>query len=195
MPNIERVDSPHKGNGLHSAECIAPTCEDSVEFLVGTTDYPNGLRRFIVSRPHVSTLSKQFAEAIEQRTSYSVLGKRTTREIFLPEDSADIMRLIMLVAHLDSARLPAQLGLSELVRLAETSERYNVSRILVPYLDSWLAPHRERIKDPGYEQWLVVAYYFGLEKDYLQLSDYFVLNCQIDSEGNLLHPVSSCRMC
>ncbi len=174
-------------------ELIAPIREDSMEIVVGSEHSPTGIRRLIVSRPHVVALSQQFADAVDRRTSYNLLGKRSIKQVTLLDDDADMMRLVMLVAHLDSARLPSKLDLEELVRLAQLAERYNVSRILTPYLENWLAPHRKRTMDLGYEQWLCVAWCFSLESDYILLADFFVLNCKIDAEGSLLHPASNLR--
>ncbi|CAO2651057.1 Nn.00g093540.m01.CDS01 [Neocucurbitaria sp. VM-36] len=174
------------GSLRYQAEYITPIGKDSLALIVSREDSPTGLLKLIVSRPHVEALSNTWNETIERRTSRNLLGATRTKQVVLPEDDADMIRLIMLIAHHQYAKLPRQLDLHELVRLASTVERYNVSRILMPHLEVWLAPHRHRIYEPGYEQWLYVAYHFGLEEEYLGLANHLVLHCRTDVQKYLL---------
>lgn len=188
MQNNRPVGFPPVSNGLlgHQAEYITPTSSDSLQFIVGREDCPTGLRKLVVSRPHVVALSPRFGEVIKQKS-------KNTKQVLLPEDDADIIRLIMLVGHLQSTKIPPKLDLNELIRLAQVVERYEVGHILLPYLDAWLAPHREKMFDAGYEEWLFISYHFGLEEDYLLLANHLVLNCRTDNQCELLQPATGSR--
>ncbi|KAH7392623.1 hypothetical protein BKA66DRAFT_567951 [Pyrenochaeta sp. MPI-SDFR-AT-0127] len=185
MQNHGPAAFPPLSNGSlgDQAEYITPISKDSLQLIVGHESLPTGLRKLIVSRPHVTALSAVFHEISKRRN-------KKTKQVLLPEDDADMIRLIMLIAHLQSMKLPQDLDLNELVRLALVVERYKVGHILSPYLDAWLAPHRQNMFDPGYEQWLFVTYHFGLEEEYLLLANHLVLHCHMDEDFDLVHPAT-----
>ncbi|KAH8730447.1 hypothetical protein GQ44DRAFT_756355 [Phaeosphaeriaceae sp. PMI808] len=71
------------------------------------------------------------------------------------------MRLILYLAHVQTQKLPKNLTLDEL------------------------------ILEPGYEQWLYVAWQFGLEDDYMSIANQLVMTCTLNEEGKILAPNTS----
>lgn len=165
--------------------CLNP--EDVLVLIVSREDSPTGLVHFFVDRSHVVELSQTWREIVERWSSRNLLGSITTTPIVLPDDDADTMRLIMWIVHRQFHRLPLGLTVDELVRLGKAVGRYNVRPILITHLQKWLARYRRPDKfRPGHEEWLYVAFQFGLEKDYIDVADYLVLSCQINEENRLL---------
>ena len=174
------------------AEYITHLDDHSIILVVGRDNSPAGHRSLIVSKPHVMQLSEQWKTTMKAQ-SYC-RGHFHTGEsvpvVALPEDDPDMIRLLMIIAHSRFEIVPQTLELHELVRLARSVERYGIGSLVVPFIDGWLAPHRERYMEAGYEQWLYVAYQFGLEDDYLTLADHFVRNCRINQQYCLLAPTT-----
>jgi hypothetical protein len=93
----------------------------------------------------------------------------------------------MQIVHLRFKVLASRLSFLQLVDLAVASQRYNMHEVLMPFLSTWTAPHRQGILHPGKEQWLFIAYQFGYEADYRHLAKHMALNCRVDKDGNLLN--------
>jgi hypothetical protein len=89
----------------------------------------------------------------------------------------------MHLAHVEFSKVPDKLDFKEIVRLAEVAERYGVNRLLVNNIDGWLAPYRDRLLEPGYEEWLFVAYQFGYESEYIELAKHLALRCRVTADG------------
>jgi hypothetical protein len=153
--------------------------------IVGNEDSPSGLRKVETSRPHIAHLSHRWAEAFIHKIVRHYVG---LVHVIFPDDDANAMCLLLAIAHTDTANLPVRLSLDEIIRLAQVAERYDLNHLLVGYLEPWLAPHRQRITERGYEHWLYVAWQLGLEKDYLFLADYLAVNCAINEQKKLLIP-------
>lgn len=96
--------------------------------------------------------------------------------------------IALCLVHDQEDLLPRSVNLRTLAHLANLSAQYDVNKLLCAYLHDWLAPHRLRLSEPGYEAYLNVAWQFGIEEDYLGLANHFVMNCTIDDTGHLLAP-------
>jgi hypothetical protein len=146
--------------------------------------------KMLVSQTHIGNLSSCWNAALKQN--------RMRRSLYLgcPEyafENVDprAMALILYIAHFNTHWLPRELSLMEIIQLAKLADRYDLNHILVGYLGRWIAPHRHRILERGYEQWLFVAWQFGLEDDYLRLANYMAVNCAVNEEGELRYPLSN----
>jgi hypothetical protein len=142
-----------------------------------------------ISRSHIANLSDLWDKAIKQNTLHKSLFNFRVPHI-VSQDDPRALALLLYILHWNTRMLPQTLTLDELVHLAQLAERYDLNHILINYLDLWLAPHRERILEPGYEQWLYVAWQFGLEEDYLRLANHLTINCAINAKGQLVPPTS-----
>ncbi|KAJ4368895.1 hypothetical protein N0V83_005977 [Neocucurbitaria cava] len=184
--HAKRPTASASSPGQEEYMCLDP--EDFLVLIVSREDSPTGLVHFIVDRSHVVALSQTWREIVERRSSRNWLGSITTTPIVLPDDDVDIIRLIMWIVYRQFHKLPEGLTVDELVRLGKAVGRYNVRHILIPHLSKWLSRYRRPGKcKPGHEEWLYVAFQFGLEKDYMDLADHLVLSCQINEENRLLN--------
>lgn len=162
--------------------------------LVGLDGSPGGLRRFLVSESHVSNLGPRWQQLLSScqsvpRTRYPF--RTTIKTINLRDEDTNAIRMIMHLAHVQFNKLPEKLDFKEIVRLAEVAERYAVQHMLAHHIDGWIAPYRDRLLDPGYEEWLYIAYQFGFETEYLELAKHLALHCCVDVSGTrLLSPVN-----
>ncbi|KAH7399040.1 hypothetical protein DE146DRAFT_519923 [Phaeosphaeria sp. MPI-PUGE-AT-0046c] len=105
------------------------------------------------------------------------------------------MFMILSIVHGSTHRLPLELTFHEIEGIAHVAHRYDLNHVLIGYLDKWLEPHLPSLLEIDYEDWLYVAWQFGLEDQYLTLANYLAVNCEINSQNELLVPsTSACRL-
>jgi hypothetical protein len=97
-----------------------------------------------------------------------------------------MMVQVMKIAHYDFNGLFSTLDFGQILAMALISYSFQTNRLLVPFLANWAIPHKKKILDTGYEQWLFIAWQFGFEDDYLKLSKHLATHCKVDEEGQLL---------
>jgi hypothetical protein len=82
--------------------------------------------------------------------------------------------------------LPKTLDFEQIVQLAIIAERYDLNHLLIGHVDSWLAPYHACLLKASFEEWLFVAWQFGLEDHYLTLANHLAMNCQVDENFAIL---------
>lgn len=112
--------------------------------------------------------------------------RKNPRILNLKGDYPDAIRILLQIATLEFTKLPKRLDFPEIVRLAEVATRWECHSILANFVEGWIAPYRERMFHPGYEQWLYIAHEFGYEKEYLELSQFLAIHCSVDSQDQLI---------
>lgn len=188
MANNEKYGNTLPPTLDDQTECITTNAKELITILVGNEADPGGLRKFFVSRPHMEQISDRWRETIRGNTVTVFPGVRRTKPIVFPDDDANTIRLVLQIAHLQFHKVPKHLSLDELISLAKVAERYDLNHILTSSLDTWLAPHRPRFLEPGYEPWLCIAWQFGLEDDFIQLATHLAVHCWVNANGALLVP-------
>lgn len=153
-----------------------------VLLLVGHDGLPGGCHRFLVSEPCLYNLGLRWQELLSNQsiTKPSSLFGKSPKTVSLRDEHANTVRLIMHIAHLQFTKLPRTLDFPELVHLADVAARYEAHSLLVNNIHSWLEPYLGRLLDPGYEEWLFIAYQFGYEAEYLELAKHLALHCRVD---------------
>ncbi|CBX93391.1 predicted protein [Plenodomus lingam JN3] len=85
-------------------------------------------------------------------------------------------------------------------------EQFQCHAYIAPWWKRWLKPHRQLmihgssanqqtvVLPREYESWLYVATQFGLEDDYVLLSDYMAWNCRLGLGDQIMHPTPDFTM-
>jgi hypothetical protein len=131
----------------------------------------NGAKRHTKLKPWQSSFRKRAKER---------------RQVILPHEDPVMMVQVMKIAHYDFNGLFSTLNFGQILAMALISFSFQTNRLLVPFLANWAIPHKKKILDGGYEQWLFIAWQFGFEDDYLKLSKHLATHCKVDEEGQLL---------
>ncbi|KAF1916932.1 hypothetical protein BDU57DRAFT_250426 [Ampelomyces quisqualis] len=100
------------------------------------------------------------------------------------------MHIILSIAHLTTANIPQSIRLETAFFLARIAQRYDLNHLLIGYIDAWIRPHNNSITKIGCEQWLYIAWQFGLDVYYTKLANHLALHCQVDEHNALLKPGS-----
>ncbi|KAJ4331936.1 hypothetical protein N0V95_009777 [Ascochyta clinopodiicola] len=159
-----------------------------VLLLVGHDGLPGGSCRFLVSQSCLQALGPRWQQLLSSRSKPRIRNPLSTlpKTISLRDEHTNAMRLIMHIAHLQFTKLPKQLDFQDIVHLADIAARFDAHGLVVSHIDAWLAPYRDRLLHPGYEEWLFIAYEFGYETEYLELAKHLAIRCRVDPSGNCL---------
>jgi hypothetical protein len=158
---------------------------EKILLIVGRIASPNGVRVIETSNPQITRLGPRWIEVFNRRSRRE---SSKVVKIRFPEEDVEAMTIVVLAAHDRFDALPRTITLQGLVQLALVAERYDLNHLFVGHIGPWLAPHRERVAHRGYEKWLYVMWQFGLERDYLALTDHLAVVCEVDAEQQLLLP-------
>jgi hypothetical protein len=115
--------------GGAQTEVITPDDGDRVVLIVGREDAPTGLQKLVVSGPVLRQLSTPWRQYTHDR-----YWRKDSLTFVLREDDADMVRLLMYIAHIRFELVPRQLDLGELVELSRIVERYQVHKAMLGHI-------------------------------------------------------------
>lgn len=156
-----------------------------VLLLVGHDGLRSGFRQFLILESCIQNLGPRWQELLSNQSIARPkrFFSKAPKTISLRDENVNAIRIILQIAHLQFNKLPKKLDFEEIVHLADVAARYDASTLLIAHIDTWLAPYRERLLHPGYEEWLFVAHQFGYEKEYLELAKHLAVHCRVDPSG------------
>lgn len=86
----------------------------------------------------------------------------TNSQIPLPDDDPDALLLLLRIAHLKFKDLPHTLSFRALYKLAVVCDKYDAAGAVRPFWDKFGGPFLSYIEEEGYEEWLYIAWTFGI---------------------------------
>jgi hypothetical protein len=157
----------------------------NLTLVLGLEECPE-LRSIIVSSHIVRRLSSMWDSLISKHAKKPDWKNPSKKVLRISSDSPEILVQIMRIVHSQFKEVAQNLTFRQLIDLALTSQKYATNRVLIPFLSKWTEPYRQKILEPGKEEWLFVAYQFGYENDFRILAKHLALNCRVDEEGKLI---------
>ncbi|KAJ8107221.1 hypothetical protein OPT61_g9015 [Boeremia exigua] len=108
--------------------------------IVGTPEHANGQMAFRVSKSSMRHVSDVWTKMLT-----GVWIESELEEIDLPDDLWKPFHIVLQIAHLQAAELPETLNVLELYKLAELTDKYNLSKAVRLGLDlkQWLHKHKK----------------------------------------------------
>ncbi|KAH7117071.1 hypothetical protein B0J11DRAFT_571511 [Dendryphion nanum] len=162
--------------------------KDMVTVVVGSAEDRNGPREIVVLSTLLRHVSAAWDEILDEYYKKINVYPRKKPNLILKDDDPDMLTVLMLLTHHETHDMPKGLKFQDLVNLADTSLRYGSTHLVAKYLKTWTQPYREKILEPGLEEWLFVAHAFGYENDFIRLAQHLTLSCRTNSDGELLVP-------
>ena len=138
----------------------------------------------------------RFKEASELR----MRSAENPYELSLEDDYPYALTVILLALHCRDEMVPVKLAFKNLVELAIVCDKYDCRGGVLSWVDTWTAAWKIqrvswfgkgstwdlRFLERGYEEWLFVAWVFGIKEGFDQLSRKIVLESYIDpADGEL----------
>jgi hypothetical protein len=107
-------------------------------------------------------------------------------ELSLTDDYPRALMIVLLALHCRSGMVPVDLTFRNLVELAVVCDKYDCREELLPWVDIWAAAWKPRILTSGFEEWLFIAWVFGIKKGFEELLKDIILESYFEpSDGKL----------
>ena len=110
--------------------------------------------------------------------------------VHLPEDNGDAAELLLNAAHARFDRIPETLPLNAIYDALVFSDKYDMTRLLQPWIISWLPLNSELLKSESYAVVLGVSWELGNETVFMHVAKRLCLECGVDAEGQLVDAAS-----
>jgi len=149
-----------------------------IRLIVSSAD--NNKKNFLVSSAALRMASVKWQALLNSMDSQSLA------EIEFSDDDLCTIEIILQIAHLRFDDLPTSLNFTDLLNLAITCHKYEVVRLVGPFLRSWAWPWSPVFQESGYEQWLFIAWVFGYQDAFEALTDHLAATTRSNSEGDCL---------
>lgn len=111
--------------------------------------------------------TSSFREAYEFRTMTA--GTEPYR-LVLTDDNPEALAVILLALHCQNKLVPVAISFQNLLDLAIICDKYDCAAAVSLWVDIWTKDWRGVQQDAGYEQWLFIAWTFGIEDVFQNLS-------------------------
>lgn len=184
--NLQQTPGP-----IERIEYFGDSDDSKVLLLVGHDDMSDGSRQFLVSESYLRALGPRFKALMSTRSPRKWwlpkwpkwLSRRSPVAINLWDEEVNVVRVMMQVIHHNFKALPLALDWTVIVNLTDFVARYDCHTLLSPYIDGWLRPYKDKLYEVGYEEWLLVAFQFGYEAEYLELAKHLAIYAHANDAG------------
>ena len=176
---------------------IDPDGDLQMDFPDPTEGDPGQLRGLLVSKHILRLSSPVFRTMLADDSPFhesrnKTLNKDGIQVINFEDDDVASMEILMNAIHLQNHRVPMNLTINQLGRLAVVCDKYDI-RCLGPWAEMWSKPYLDDFCSPRGRQ-LLIATVFRLADWFFDLTENLILDTTLSSEGELLLDDSS-RFC
>ncbi|KAF8441177.1 hypothetical protein BGX38DRAFT_1144342 [Terfezia claveryi] len=109
-------------------------------------------------------------------------------EIKLGDDDPLALAILLRIIHLQFYWVPKTLKNDHLYKVAIVCDKYDMRRILEPWLDQWIPVGTQLGAEIPGDQWLFIAYAFGRQALFKELSKALILTSTVGAGGSSLSP-------
>ena len=132
----------------------------------------------------------QFREASEFRTR----SADNPYELSIVDDYPYALTAILLALHCRGEMVPVNPAFKDLVELAIVCDKYDCRGGLLPWVDIWTAAWKPRLLESRYEEWLFIAWVFGIKEGFEELSRKLILESYIDPADGMLRSTGEMQL-
>lgn len=127
--------------------------------------------------------SSSFKEACELRTQ---TANTDPYRLTLEDDNPEALGVILLALHCQNTLVPKTVTFQNLVDLAIICDKYDCAAGVSLWVDIWKKDWTSSALKPGYEQWLFIAWTFGIQDVFTNLSKKLILEGLYSPEDSTL---------
>jgi hypothetical protein len=138
----------------------------------------------VVSSKTMSLISDPFKAMLSPDGAFSEAQPGNNEPIPLPEDNLNALIILLWIAHLRFNKVPARLEFKELVAVAVLTDKYQATRMVSPWLSGWVENLRNTVCKDGYEEWLWIAWEFGLADIFEDVADKLFWESRTNANGD-----------
>ncbi|KAJ4288050.1 hypothetical protein N0V90_012067 [Kalmusia sp. IMI 367209] len=130
---------------------------------------------FPVSSKCISFASAKWADAIDKADG----------QLKLVDNRLGLIRLTIGLTHLKRTHASVRRNITfmELIERANFCNDHGLLNLFHPFARDWAFPWMSKLCEPGYEQWIMVAYHFGFYEIFAMLSEHLAQKIRLDDEN------------
>jgi hypothetical protein len=140
----------------------------------------------VVSSKTMSLISDPWNAMLGPTSSFSEALSKHSKPILLPEDDIEALTIILHIAHLQFDKVPLQLEFDQLLSIAVLTDKYQATQIVRPWLSNWVNGLKHLVDEDGYEEWLWIAWEFGISDSFEHIANRLVLESRTNSDKQCL---------
>ncbi|OLN88289.1 hypothetical protein CCHL11_00194 [Colletotrichum chlorophyti] len=106
--------------------------------------------------------------------------------VYLPDDDFQPLFILLSIAHGHFASIPEILTLNELYQFLILTDKYDMTKVLHPWVPSWLQPYERIVSISGNKVLLCVAWELGNEPTFRTLATDLLLNSNANKNSQLM---------
>jgi hypothetical protein len=140
----------------------------------------------VVSSKAMSLISDPWNAMLGPEGAFSEAKSGRSEPIPLPDDDLGALSIILNIAHLRFDKVPAHLEFNQLLRLAVLTDKYQATQIVRPWISTWIKGLEHLANKDGHEEWLWIAWEFGLSNSFERVAKRLVLQSRTNSDKQCL---------
>jgi hypothetical protein len=130
------------------------------------------------------TVSRVIILILVQENQSNLLPQAKAQQIDFSEDDSSALMILLQIAHLHFDSIPS-LDYHTLLNIALLCDQYDCVKLVKPWLSQWCSNEDEQCLVVGQEKWLFIAWVFGREQVFENLSRALVSLVGRDNDGNM----------
>ncbi|CAG8954740.1 hypothetical protein HYFRA_00004665 [Hymenoscyphus fraxineus] len=149
--------------------------------------------------PHINSPTKKSSTGVSTTSTkddgriYSARKKNDIQreiiaEIDFTDDDPEALLILLKIAHHRIKTIPKELSRETLFNIAGLVEQYQVLDLVKPYISTWLTEIWDNIPkwiNQGLEKTLFIAYVFGQQQEFINISSTIVMHITVESNETL----------
>jgi hypothetical protein len=140
----------------------------------------------VVSSKTMSLISDPWNAMLGPEGSFCEALHGQSMLIPLPEDDLEALSIILHIAHLQFDKVPSRLEFNQLLSVAILTDKYQATQIVRPWLLTWVKHLEHLVDKEGYEEWLWIAWEFGISDVFERVASRLVLESRTNSDKQCL---------
>ncbi|KAF2497605.1 hypothetical protein BU16DRAFT_319275 [Lophium mytilinum] len=136
---------------------------------------------------HVSRGALRLASPVWNTMFSDQWAESSKKEVQFPDDDPEALLIVLGIAHLRFKERPKVLLYRQLVELAVICDKYDTVAVIRPFLQEWIG-YEEMKVGPGTEEWIFVAWTFGIRDKFVNGVQDLVRNTLADAQECLVWP-------
>jgi hypothetical protein len=138
----------------------------------------------VVSSKTMSLVSDPFKAMLSPDGAFGEAKSGNNDPIPLPEDDLNALTILLWIAHLHFNKVPVHLEFPELVAVTVLTDKYQATRVVSPWLSGWVKDLRHTVCKDGYEEWLWIAWEFGLADIFTKVATRLFWESRTNANGD-----------
>ena len=149
---------------------------------------PDGSQEiFTVSSYAMSLACKPWKAMLGKGSRFVEASISQTTPIPFPEDNVEALAVLLNACHLEFTRVPVVIELEQLYNLAVICDKYDASKLVVPWLHRWTGDNRISSMSSAFlAERLFISWAFGDQKAFRDIAEFLIKNMRRLTGGKFM---------